>query len=114
MTNVSCLSPAFARRHRTFCVPPVLDTLVPRTPSPDPGFKLKISERGYFPRIDDEELQMVLFRSQEIRWAGQAGKEGHQKVAAPAMWGAVPAQCVVPVRPLPYLPRCLPCPPSWS
>lgn len=30
------------------------------------GFKLKISERGYFPRIDDDELQMVLFRSQEI------------------------------------------------
>ncbi|KIZ04569.1 ATP phosphoribosyltransferase [Monoraphidium neglectum] len=30
------------------------------------GFELKISERGYFPRIDDEELQMVLFRSQEI------------------------------------------------
>lgn len=30
------------------------------------GFELKISERGYFPRIDDEQLQMVLFRSQEI------------------------------------------------
>ncbi|KAI8469264.1 MAG: hypothetical protein J3K34DRAFT_454221 [Monoraphidium minutum] len=30
------------------------------------GFDLKISERGYFPRIDDPELQMVLFRSQEI------------------------------------------------
>jgi hypothetical protein len=32
-----------------------------------PGFKVEISSRGYFPRIDDEELQMVLFRSQEIR-----------------------------------------------
>ncbi len=32
------------------------------------GFKVDISERGYFPRVDDEELQFVLFRSQEIRW----------------------------------------------
>ena len=31
------------------------------------GFKVKISERGYFPSIDDQELQMVLFRSQGIR-----------------------------------------------
>lgn len=38
------------------------------------GYELKISERGYFPRIDDEELQMVLFRSQEIRWA--KGRQG--------------------------------------
>lgn len=30
------------------------------------GYKLKISERGYLPDIDDQELQMVLFRSQEI------------------------------------------------
>ncbi|KAK9814640.1 hypothetical protein WJX72_009113 [[Myrmecia] bisecta] len=30
------------------------------------GFKVKISERGYFPSIDDEDLQLVLFRSQEI------------------------------------------------
>ena len=30
---------------------------------------MEISSRGYFPRIDDEELQMVLFRSQEIRRA---------------------------------------------
>ncbi|PSC69814.1 ATP phosphoribosyltransferase [Micractinium conductrix] len=30
------------------------------------GFKVKISERGYFPSIDDQELQMVLFRSQGI------------------------------------------------
>jgi hypothetical protein len=30
------------------------------------GFKLKFSERSYFPEIDDPELQLVLFRSQEI------------------------------------------------
>ncbi|EFN58990.1 hypothetical protein CHLNCDRAFT_33744 [Chlorella variabilis] len=30
------------------------------------GFKVKISERGYFPKCDDPQLQMVLFRSQEI------------------------------------------------
>ncbi|GBF91721.1 ATP phosphoribosyltransferase [Raphidocelis subcapitata] len=30
------------------------------------GFKVKISERGYFPACDDGDLQMVLFRSQEI------------------------------------------------
>ena len=31
------------------------------------GFKVDISERGYFPRVNDEELSLVLFRSQEIR-----------------------------------------------
>lgn len=30
------------------------------------GFKVKISERGYFPEIDDESLALVLVRSQEI------------------------------------------------
>lgn len=30
------------------------------------GFKVNISERGYFPSIDDSELSLVLFRSQEI------------------------------------------------
>jgi hypothetical protein len=33
---------------------------------PATGFKVKISERGYFPAIDDDELSLVLFRSQEI------------------------------------------------
>lgn len=30
------------------------------------GFKLKISERNYFPQIDDDQLWMLLLRSQEI------------------------------------------------
>eukprot|EP00899_Mesostigma_viride_P009888 jgi/Mesvir1/18900/Mv18897-RA.1 len=30
------------------------------------GYNVEISERGYFPRVDDPELQLVLFRSQEI------------------------------------------------
>lgn len=30
--------------------------------------QVKISERGYFPKVNDEGLSMVLFRSQEIRW----------------------------------------------
>jgi len=30
------------------------------------GFQVEISERGYFPRVNDDALQLVLFRSQEI------------------------------------------------
>jgi len=30
------------------------------------GFDVKISERGYFPRVDDDELACVLLRSQEV------------------------------------------------
>ena len=33
---------------------------------------MKISERGYFPAIDDDELSLVLFRSQEIGYAASA------------------------------------------
>lgn len=35
------------------------------------GFRIKISERGYFPGIDDDALQLVLFRSQEIPYVQQ-------------------------------------------
>ncbi len=38
---------------------------------------MQISSRGYFPSCDDEELKMVLFRSQEIRCRLEvAGMEG--------------------------------------
>lgn len=30
------------------------------------GFKLKVSERNYFPQVDDAQYRLVLFRSQEI------------------------------------------------
>ena len=36
------------------------------------GFKLKMSERSYFPGIDDDGLDLVLFRSQEIPYGGSA------------------------------------------
>ena len=52
------------------------------------GFKVDISERGYFPRVDDEELQFVLFRSQEIRW---------RRHAVPRAWMCC---CLTPMRPL--------------
>jgi hypothetical protein len=41
----------------------------PAAPTQMAGFKVKISERGFFPKCDDGGLQMVLFRSQEIRRA---------------------------------------------
>ncbi len=30
------------------------------------GYKIKVSERSYFPDIDDEEIEVVLFRAQEM------------------------------------------------
>jgi len=30
------------------------------------GYKIKVSERSYFPDIDDDEMEVVLFRAQEI------------------------------------------------
>ena len=30
------------------------------------GFKIRVSERSYFPAIDDDEIEVVLFRAQEI------------------------------------------------
>ncbi|GMH44417.1 hypothetical protein BSKO_12369 [Bryopsis sp. KO-2023] len=30
------------------------------------GFKMKVSERNYFPQLDDDQYRLVLFRSQEI------------------------------------------------
>ena len=54
-----------------------LATCKPCTPPLHAGFKVQISSRGYFPSCDDEELKMVLFRSQEIRCSILvAGMEG--------------------------------------
>jgi ATP phosphoribosyltransferase len=30
------------------------------------GFRIKVSERSYFPSIDDEEIEVILFRAQEM------------------------------------------------
>ncbi|MGB2660981.1 MAG: ATP phosphoribosyltransferase, partial [Candidatus Omnitrophota bacterium] len=30
------------------------------------GYKIKVSERSYFPSIDDSEIDVVLFRAQEM------------------------------------------------
>lgn len=88
--------------------------LLQHVPPSGPGFKLKISERGYFPRIDDEELQMVLFRSQEIRWAAPTGRWPHQR-SDPPIGGLKLAQLVghapatLPSLPGMVAPCSLPC-----
>jgi len=30
------------------------------------GYKIKVSERSYFPSIDDDEIEVILFRAQEM------------------------------------------------
>ena len=73
----------------------------PCSPRPAPclaGFKVKISERGYFPKCDDPQLQMVLFRSQEIRWGCSSAKRqpqsGSPRAAAPERQRCRPHQLV--------------------
>ncbi len=66
-----CSVPSRCPACRT-CGQPVRPGATPAACASRAGFKVDISERGYFPRVDDEELQFVLFRSQEIRWRRRA------------------------------------------
>ena len=37
------------------------------------GFKISVSERSYFPAIDDEEIELIMLRAQEISKYVEAG-----------------------------------------